>query len=208
MIAKLKGTIDTVGPNWAIVDVNGVGYQVYCDNRTLSQLESASGPISVFTETVLRQDSLTLYGFVSAEDQDYFRLLTTVQGVGMKVALSILSVLSPPDIAHAIATQDKAMMGRADGVGPKLATRIVTELKDKVGGMMITRPLVMPSQAANHPAHVSADAVSALVNLGYRRAEASDAVTAILRDSPDSSLDTLLPRALQHLAGNHTQRTA
>lgn len=200
MIAKLKGLVDSVGSNWVIMDVNGVGYQLFCDVRTLSQLSACEGVTSLYTETVLRQDSLTLYGFLSQEDQETFRLLTTVQGVGMKAALAILSVLSPGEIAHAVAAQDKAMIARADGVGPKLAGRIVSELKDKVGAIGAVTTLHTGATIQSHPAGVNSDALSALLNLGYRRNDALDAISFVTKERSDITLDTLIPEALKYLS--------
>lgn len=203
MIAKLKGLVDSVGSNWLILDVNGVGYHLFCDARTLSQLSQCEGTVSLFTETILRQDSLTLYGFISQEDQDMFRLLTTVQGVGMKAGLAILSVLSPAEITHAVVTQDKAMVARADGVGPKLAGRIVSELKDKVGSLSASisvSPGASGATVHTHPAGISADALSALLNLGYRRADAQEAIAYAMKDRPEISLDSLIPEALKYLS--------
>lgn len=203
MIAKLKGLVDSVGTNWAILDVNGVGYQLFCDARTLSQLGNCDGVVSLCTETILRQDSLTLYGFLTQEDQDTFRLLTTVQGVGMKAALAILSVLSPAEITHAVVTQDKAMVSRADGVGPKLAGRIVSELKDKVGALSASisvTPGASGSNVHHHLAGISADALSALLNLGYKRADAQDAIANVMKDQPEMTLDGLIPETLKYLS--------
>src|SRR5579863_5676597 len=132
MIAKLTGVIDTVGDTYLILDVSGVGYFVSCSSRTLASIGAKGERVVLFIETIMRAESLHLYGFGSKEVQDCFRLITTVQGVGMRMGLSLLSALSPVDIYQAIATQDKTTLTRADGVGPKLASRILTELKDKI----------------------------------------------------------------------------
>ena len=137
MIAKLTGVIDTSGEDWLIIDVAGVGYLVFCSSRTLGQLTSMNGPVSVLIETHVREDHIHLYGFADAGERDSYKLITTVQGVGAKVGLAILSALSPEELAQAIAAGDKAAVTRAPGVGPKLATRIISELKDKMGGIVL-----------------------------------------------------------------------
>jgi Holliday junction DNA helicase RuvA len=172
MIARLKGLVDQLGEDWAVIDVGGVGYLVYCSSRTLSRLPRIGEAVSLHIETHVREDHIHLYGFFEEAERAWFRLLQTVQGVGSKVALAILSTLSANDLANAIASNDKAMLSRPSGVGPKLAARLATELKDKVGA-------IAPSSAFVAAAPVSAgleDAVSALVNLGYRRPEAQAAV--------------------------------
>lgn len=175
MIAKLTGLIDTIGDTFLILDVNGVGYLVSCSSRTLSIVGTKGEKATLFIETVMRAESLQLYGFNSREEQDCFRLLTTIQGVGMRMSLALLSALSPPEIYQAIASQDKLTLTRADGVGPKLASRIVTELKDKVPA-----ELGLAASVCSFPTSLSPmveEAVSALVNLGYRRIEAVPAVS-------------------------------
>lgn len=175
MIAKLTGLIDTVSETSLILDVGGVGYLVSCSSRTLGNIGSKGERITLFIETVMRAESLHLYGFGSLEEQECFRLLTTVQGVGMRMALALLSALSPQDIYHAIASQDKTSLTRADGVGPKLASRIIAELKDK-----ISTEFPAPPNLYTHPPSLSPmieEAVSALVNLGYRRIEAVTAIS-------------------------------
>src|SRR5271170_7743496 len=185
MIAKLAGTVDSVGPDGAVIDVGGVGYLAFCSNRTIGRLPPPGGAAQLLIETHVREDHIHLYGFVDASERDWFRLLTTVQGVGARLALAILSAVMPEALVLAILAQDKAMLARADGVGPRLAARIVNELRDKVGGLA----LAPASSAAAFPggdlalaeAGAGADAVSALVNLGYRRAEAFGAVAAAAR---------------------------
>lgn len=175
MIAKLTGIIDTLGDTFTVLDVNGVGYLVSCSSRTLNQLGSKGDRAILYIETVMRTESLQLYGFASAEEQNCFRLLTTVQGVGMKMGLALLSALSPSDLYQAIASQDKETLTRADGVGPKLASRMITELKDK-----IPSESTFSATLYSHPSSLTPmveEAISALVNLGYRRIEAVTAVS-------------------------------
>jgi Holliday junction DNA helicase RuvA len=199
MIAKLTGVIDSKGSDTAVVDVGGVGYQVFCSARSLNRLPAAGGAISLFVETHVREDHIHLYGFIDAAEREWFRLLTTVQGVGAKLALAILGVLSSSDLTQAILVQDKASLTRASGVGPKLAARIVAELKDKVGGIGLGP--VAPVAGATEPAGPVADAVSALVNLGYRRTEAFGAVAqAAKRLGPNAALDVLIKAGLKELS--------
>jgi Holliday junction DNA helicase RuvA len=202
MIAKLTGILDHIGPDGAIVDVGGVGYLVFASTRTLGQLPSPGGPARLLVETHVREDHIHLYGFIDAAERDWFRLLTTVQGVGAKVALAILSAVAANDLTLAIVAQDKAMLARADGVGPKLAARIVNELRDKVGGLAlaVTNGAAPAPQAAGEPGPTG-DAVSALVNLGYRRAEAFGAVAAAARRlGGEAKVDALIRAGLQELA--------
>lgn len=199
MIAKLTGVIDSKGADAAIVDVGGVGYQVFCSARSLNRLPAAGGAISLFIETHVREDHIHLYGFIDAAEREWFRLLTTVQGVGAKLALAILGVLSSGDLTQAILVQDKTSLTRASGVGPKLAARIVAELKDKVGGIALG-PVAAVAGAAE-PTGPVADAVSALVNLGYRRTEAFGAVAqAAKRLGPNAALDVLIKAGLKELS--------
>jgi holliday junction DNA helicase RuvA len=206
MIAKLTGILDHIGPDGAIVDVSGVGYFVFASTRTLGQLQPGAGA-RLLIETHVREDHIHLYGFIDAAERDWFRLLTTVQGVGAKVALAILSAVAPNDLTLAIVSQDKAMLARADGVGPKLAARIVNELRDKVGGLALVATNAGPVvQAANDPG-ATGDAVSALVNLGYRRAEAFGAVAAASRRlGGDAKVDALIRAGLQELSQNAEAR--
>jgi Holliday junction DNA helicase RuvA len=199
MIAKLTGLVDAVHRDHAIIDVGGVGYLVRCSTRTLSALPPAGGAASVSVETLVREDAIDLYGFATTRERDWFRLLTTVQGVGAKVALSILSTLSGDELAQAIMAQDKAMVSRADGVGPKLANRIVSELKDKVAsGSFAPAPAV--TAVPGLPADAVADAVSALVNLGYRRAEAAGAIDKAARKlGAEARIEALIPAGLKEL---------
>ena len=179
MIGKLTGVLESSGEDWALVDVNGVGYVVFCSARTLERAGRPSDGVSLLIETHVREDHIHLYGFADPGEMEWFRLLTTVQGVGARVALAILSVLGPDELLQAVAAADKAAVSRANGVGPKLAARIVSELKDKVGGIALgaaTAIRVAGGQAAPAAGGVDEDAVSALVNLGYGRSEAFGAV--------------------------------
>ncbi|MBT5648479.1 MAG: Holliday junction branch migration protein RuvA [Rhodospirillaceae bacterium] len=188
MIAKLTGILDSVGDDWAILDVGGVGYLVFCSSRTLAQLPGTGEAVSFVIETHIREDHIHLYGFLDHAERDWFKLLTTVQGVGAKVGLGIQSVLGPKELTDAILAQDKGMITRAPGVGPKLATRLLTELKDKVGGMASVAPAMAGAVAANDTDRAAMeDAVSALVNLGYRRGDAFGAVTGAMRSIGDDA---------------------
>ncbi len=203
MIAKLAGIIDSVGPDAAVVDVGGVGYLTFCSTRTLGALPPPGAAVRLFIETHVREDHIHLYGFSDAAERDWFRLLTTVQGVGARLALAILSAVAPEALTLAIVAQDKAMLARADGVGPRLAARIVNELRDKVGGLALapTPASVAGGDVVAVAAEgAAADAVSALVNLGYRRAEAFGAVAAAARRLGDkAALDALIRAGLQEL---------
>jgi Holliday junction DNA helicase RuvA len=207
MIAKLTGLLDHIGPEGAVIDVHGVGYLVFASTRTLGQLPSPGEAARLLIETHVREDHIHLYGFVDDAERDWFRLLTTVQGVGAKVALAILSAIAPNDLTLAIVAQDKAMLARADGVGPRLAARIANELKDKVGGLALAATnAATPAPQANDPGPTG-DAVSALVNLGYRRAEAFGAVAAASRRlGGDAKVDALIRAGLQELAQNAEAR--
>ena len=199
MIAKLTGTLDDFGPDWAVIDVGGVGYLVQASSRTLSALPQAPAVAKVLVETHVREDAIVLYGFADSAERDWFRLLTTVQGVGGKVALGILSAMSPRDLIGAIAAGDKASLTRAQGVGPRLAIRLLTELKDKTGAMPTSASGVSYTPiAAATPAD---DALSALINLGYRRPEAQQTVARVLdRLGDKATLDSLIRDSLKELA--------
>jgi Holliday junction DNA helicase RuvA len=176
MIGKLTGTVDSIADDAVILDVHGVGYLVQCPASTLSRL-SAGAPASLMIEMKVSEDAIKLYGFASAEEREWFRLLQTVQNVGGKVALSVLSTLSHRELQRALALGDKAMIGRAPGVGPKLALRIATELKDKAPSMMLRGEDDHAAVALAHaPRGPESDAVSALVHLGYSDARAAEAV--------------------------------
>jgi len=205
MIGKLTGTLDSIAGLHVTIDVNGVGYVTTCSARTLRRLGTTGSTVSLLIETHVREDAINLYGFADPAERDWFRLLTTVQGVGAKVALAILGTLGPDEIAQVIAAQDKAALTQADGVGPKLALRIVTELKDKVPAFMAqTAPLrgVKDSDAASGAGNaLASDAVSALINLGYRRAEAFGAVANASRKlDPQAKLDDLIRTSLAELS--------
>lgn len=180
MIGRLKGSVDDIAPDQCLIDVGGVGYVLYCSRRTLSALPGVGRAVALDVETHVREDHIHLYGFIDAAERDWFRLLTGVQGVGARVALAILSVLEPDALIRAVAAQDKAAVARANGVGPKLAGRIVAELKDKVGGMALGGAALAagPNGAAapGPAAGANEDAVSALVNLGYGRSDAFAAI--------------------------------
>lgn len=198
MIAKLKGLVDSIGENTAIIDVQGVGYLVACSRKTLSQLPERGHATTLYIETVLRQDSLQLFGFADEAEKEWFNLLTTVQGVGMKVALAILSALNPEELLHALASQDKAMFTRADGVGPKLAERITNELKNKRPSHFSSATLhVLPQRTL--PAQE--EAVSALTNLGYRRQEALEAISqACQNQETNPTVEEMIRLGLSKLA--------
>ena len=190
MIGKLTGTIDSVGEDFAILDVHGVGYLVHCSARTLQELPAVGEAVALAIETHVREDQIRLFGFLSGGEREWFRLLQTVQGVGTKVALAILSTLKPADLATAIAMRDKAVITRAPGVGQKVAERIVTELKDKAPALTMVDPAVVRMSGAvddkRAPRPVM-DAVSALVNLGYGQPQAMAAIAAAVRDAGDGA---------------------
>jgi len=193
MIARLSGSLAETAADHLVIDVNGVGYLAYASARTLSAIGPIGGSVLLLTEMQVREDAITLFGFGSSSERDWFRLLTGVQGVGGRVALAILSVLDPNELARAIASGDKAMIARANGVGPKLAQRIAMELRDKVGGLALG-----PGATAAPAGSASADAISALANLGFRPAEASAAVAAASDElGADASLDALVRLALR-----------
>jgi Holliday junction DNA helicase RuvA len=202
MIGKLTGMIDSVAGSQVILDAGGVGYVVTCSARSLRKLGSAGSAASLLIETQVREDAINLYGFVDAAEQNWFRLLTTVQGVGAKVALSILSTVAPDQLAGVIAAQDKTGLTEADGVGPKLALRIVTELKDKAPSSFAPIHLHgTKDQPDEGSGRLASDAVSALVNLGYRRAEAFGAVAAANRKLDNKGkLDELIRASLAELS--------
>ncbi len=205
MFAKLTGIIDTVSQGYLILDVNGVGYMVQASSKTLSRIGAKGDPASLLIETNVREDAITLFGFADAAEQEWFKLLTSVQGVGAKAGLAILSVNTPDKIVLAIAAQDKAVIQAADGVGPKLATRILTELKDKAANMDLSSAPQSASYqevTSSEPAGESSidhDAISALVNLGYQRSDAFTAVTKV-RTQANDNLQDLIRLALKELS--------
>ena len=197
MIGKLAGIVDSVQDDCVILDVGGVGYLVHCPTSTLSRL-SAGAHASLMIEMKVSDDAIKLFGFASAEEREWFRLLQTVQNVGGKVALSVLSTLSPRELERALALSDKAMIGRAPGVGPKLALRIATELKDKAPTMMLRGEGERHIAAPRGPA---ADAVTALVKLGYSESQAAEAVARAANDLGDGAqTGVLLREALRGMA--------
>jgi holliday junction DNA helicase RuvA len=200
LIAKLKGVVDQVDADSAIVDVGGVGYLVSASARTLRNL-SAGDVVTVLVETIVREDAIALYGFLETAERDWFRILTTVQGVGARVALSILSTLSPDEIARAIAAQDRATLSRPAGVGAKLAARLATELKDKAAAFGVAPTSKIAEMASMPAGSINEDAVSALVNLGYKRVEAFGAVARVTqRLGDEAKLDAVIRAGLQELA--------
>lgn len=220
MIAKLRGVVDTLGSDYCILDVNGVGYLVFASAKTLAKL-ARGAQVALLIETIVREDSISLFGFADAWEKEWFLTLTKVQGVGAKVCLAILSVLSPMQLAQAVSAQDKASFTRAAGVGPKLAARIVTELKDKI----VTIPMeasmksdlsstmdgtagtetesyedaLVEMQSENNSMNID-DAVSALVNLGYQRIEAYRAVNLAAKNNPEADVPNLIKLALKEFA--------
>ncbi len=197
MIGKLTGTVDHIGEDHIILDVNGVGYLVHCPSSTLSRLAAGTN-VSLMIETKVGEDAIRLYGFSTAEEREWFRLLQTVQNVGARVALNVLSALSPNELQKAIALSDKAMVGKAQGVGPKLALRIVTELKDKAPAMMLRGGedgTVVPFA----PRGPEADAVAALVKLGYSQSHAAEAVARAARDTGAAATDVLIRESLRSM---------
>jgi len=206
MIARLKGIIERIDADGAVIDVSGVGYLVFASGRTLSRLAVGEAAL-LEIETHVREDHIHLYGFVDKAEQDWFKLLTTVQGVGAKVALAMLGILSPDELLQAIAAADKGAITRAPGVGPKLATRILSELKDKVGDLALGAVAQMPASGAVPVADAAAptavaDAASALVNLGYGPSEALGAVSrAAGQLGSGASVEALIQGGLKELAG-------
>jgi Holliday junction DNA helicase RuvA len=205
LIGKLTGVVDSVASDAAIIDVGGVGYVVHASGKTLARLGARGSAVSLMIDTHVREDAISLFGFAEAVERDWFRALLNVQGVGAKVALSILSVLAPDELARAVAAQDKAAVARANGVGPKLAQRVVSEMKDKAGGINLGAALTAgstvdaaPVNGADGPMN---DAVSALVNLGYRRAEAYGAVARVMqKEGAAAPLNDLILKGLKELS--------
>jgi Holliday junction DNA helicase RuvA len=206
MIGRLTGTIDSFGNDHVLLDVGGVGYLVFASRRTMTRIGQPGDRASLLIDTHVREDHIHLFGFADANEQRWFRLLTSVQGVGAKVGMALLGTLTPDQISLAIASQDKAMITQADGVGPKLAVRILTELKDKVGQIEIQQPITKtnrPTETASGPANLQHDAISALVNLGYGRAEAFTAVSQAAHkanDNEKTNLQILIRLALKEIS--------
>jgi Holliday junction DNA helicase RuvA len=202
MIGKLRGVLDSAGKDWVIVDVGGVGYEVACPARVMARLPAPGQPLTLAIETYVREDAIKLFGFLSEAERSWFRLLQNVQGVGAKVALSILGVLEPKDLANAIALQDKAQISRAPGVGPKVAQRIVSELRDKAPGLMVSADIAPAANgsAAAGRGSPSSDAISALINLGYSPAEASGAIATVSAKAEGARTEELIRLGLKELA--------
>lgn len=218
MIAKLKGVVDTIGEDYLVLDVNGVGYLVFASAKTLGKLVLNQQAV-LMIETVVREDSISLYGFADALEKEWFNTLTKVQGVGAKVCLAIMSVLSPIQLAQAISAQDKNSFARANGVGPKLAARIVTELKDKIVSVPVAEVAKDINAALNvdkatgevlnyednlisrddDPTKME-DAISALMNLGYQRLEAYKTVNQVLSQNPNVEMGEIIRLALREFA--------
>jgi Holliday junction DNA helicase RuvA len=195
LIARLSGILAETTADSAVIDVTGVGYLVHLSGKTLDAIGPVGGEVLILTELQVREDAWTLFGFGSAAERDAFRALTSIQGVGGRLALAILSVLDPDELARAVANDDKAMIGRANGVGPKLAARIANELQGKLGVTGLAGAAPTPRAGA------AADALSALANLGFKPAEASAAVNAAQDElGPDVSLDALVRLALRKAA--------
>lgn len=206
MIGKLTGKVDSTHEDHAILDVNGVGYLVFASAKTLGVMPPPGGMMSVLVETHVREDHIHLYGFASEAERQWFRTLTTVQGVGVKVALAILGSMAPEQILTAIAAQDKRAFAAVSGIGPKLAERIVTELKSQAtkmsgAGFAISAPHAGTSKGKAAPKSSAVeDALSALVHLGYSRSDAFSVVMRIQQAEPEASLDTLIRASLKELA--------
>jgi Holliday junction DNA helicase RuvA len=204
MIGKLKGIVDSYGGDYIILDVNGVGYQVHCSVRTMQALPAPGDAATLSIETYVREDQIKLFGFGSDSEREWFRLLQTVQGVGAKVALSVLGTLKTSELASAIAMRDKATVSRAPGVGAKVAERIVTELKEKVPAFANVDPAAVHLAGAldeKRPPRPVMDAVSALVNLGYGQPQAAAAIAAASRTMGDAAdTATLIRQGLKELA--------
>ena len=202
MIAKLRGVLDSVGEGSVILDVGGVGYLVYCSSKTLSQLPPQGKSIALIIESHIREDHIHLYGFLDEVEREWFRILTSVQGVGAKVGLGILSVLTPNLLSDAILSQDKSMVSRAPGVGPKLAARVISELRDKVVGLE-KLPVAVPLTIDGEQAHGKVeDAVSALTNLGYQRGDAYGAIKGVVSTiGDDPAVEELIRAGLKELTG-------
>lgn len=219
MIAQLRGTIVHSGDQQAVLDVQGVGYAVHVSGRTQGQIATMSGEVTLLTEMQVREDSMTLFGFLDLGERDAFRLLITVQGVGAKAAMAILSVLAPNDLTTAIIAGDKAMVARADGVGPKIAQRVVNELGEKIGKISSLGGALAIGDAGGVPgggagggagglsgvgagaaaSGLFLDAVSALVNLGYGRAEAHGAVMRVQANAASDNLSDVIAAALREM---------
>ncbi|MBV9200978.1 MAG: Holliday junction branch migration protein RuvA [Alphaproteobacteria bacterium] len=203
MIASLAGIVEHIEDDAAVIDVGGVGYLAFCSTRTIGRLPPVGSSARLLIETHVREDHIHLYGFIDAAERDWFRLLTTVQGVGARLALSILSAVAPEPLGRAILTQDQAALSQADGVGPRLAARIINELRDKLGSIASSTapsPAALPNERVNR-AGPAADAVSALENLGIGHTEALGAIAAAThRFGNEAAADVLIKAGLEELA--------
>lgn len=204
MISKLRGILDSIMDQAVIIDVGGVGYQVHCSHRCLNRLPALGEPIVLLTELIVREDAFTLLGFLTDEERDFYRLLISVQGVGMRVALALLSLGEPDEIAQAIQHQDKTYIGRADGVGPKLAARIINELKERISkrnmGVKGIPSYPVMGSAVLSPS-IKQDALSALINLGYKQNDALEALDFAVREhGDDAKIELLIRTSLVRLA--------
>ena len=203
MIAQLRGNLVQTEGQQTILDVHGVGYAVHVSGRTQGQLGTIGGEVTLLTEMQVREDSMTLFGFLDVAERDAFRLLITVQGVGAKAAMAILSVLTPVDLTNAIISGDKAMVARADGVGPKIAQRVINELGEKIGKIASLGAAVSISdtsgETSGEAVGLIGDAVSALANLGYAQAEAHSAVMRVQNKSPSDNLSDVIAAALREI---------
>jgi holliday junction DNA helicase RuvA len=201
MIGKLTGLVDSLGEDFVILDVHGVGYIVQCSSRTLQHLPQPGETVALSIETQVREDAIRLFGFASDIERDWFRLLQGVQGVGAKVALALLGILSASELGQAIAMQDKTAVSRAPGVGPKLAARIVAELKDKAPAAAAFEPIALPGAGTVALPNGAEDAVSALINLGYGRPQAMAAVAASIKTlGAEADVGALIRQGLKELA--------
>ena len=207
MIARLKGTIDELGADWLVIDVSGVGYFVHCPANTINSLPKVGSTAAIHIETHVREGQISLYGFLEVRERECFRLLTTVQGVGAKVAIAILGSLSPDQLVDAIIAQDKLELTRAEGVGPRLAARLLTELKDRIlsvsldiNDISVKKENSALTEERGNFIGTNNDAISALVNLGYGRAESYAAVSRAVADmSKEASIELIIPAALKEL---------
>ena len=207
MIARLKGVIDEIGVDWLVIDVSGVGYYVNCPANTINSLPEVGSTAAIHIETHVREGQISLYGFSEVRERECFRLLTTVQGVGAKVAIAILGSLSPDQLIDAIIAQDKLELTRAEGVGPRLAARLLTELKDRIlsvssniNDISVKKENSVLTGSRESLLDTNNDAISALVNLGYGRAEAFAAVSrAAVGMDDDASIESIIPVALKEL---------
>jgi Holliday junction DNA helicase RuvA len=204
MIAQLRGSLVQTGGQQTILDVHGVGYAVHVSGRTQGQLGTMGGEVTLLTEMQVREDSMTLFGFLDVAERDAFRLLITVQGVGAKAAMAILSVLTPVDLTNAIISGDRGMVARADGVGPKIAQRVVNELSEKIGKIASLRGTLsiadISGEAGGEAMGLIGDAVSALANLGYAQAEAHSAVMRVQSKLSSDNLSDLIAAALREIS--------